>query len=558
MQTKGTLHLVYIERLLGITHEHAAAVVDAVCAVAGNAVAWTDVDAAGAPPTVAGITGAIRRAADRHVGRTAPPDYQRRHHSTRHPWWDRELHAAAAARRRVAREYHRTADPSLLPVLRAARLRGKTLADQKLRAWLQRRDQHLADTLERTGPTRAFWSTAKSLIEAPPTRIPGVQLPDGTVSDDPLAMCTAFHAMFEVLARNPGPPGYYDPGAETHTAARLAEMAAQSRETSRAAAAAGMPPAAHDAPPTIQEVRSAIGHLAYAAAPGPDAISPPLLKVAANELAPALTALFQHIFETEQVPPEFQRGTIVPLFKAGNPADPANYRGITLQAVLSKVFCLVLLGRLQPLLDPRPGSDQAARATAAGVRPLNTEQAGFRRGRGCIDHAFVLKTAIDDTLARGDGLLAAFLDIKKAYDSVWRDALWCKLYERGVRGKLWRMLRALYSSVEATVRVNDAHSAPFQLANGLRQGCVLSPLLFNVFIDDLVDDLRRADVGIALGPQRQVRIPALLFADDVTLVARDAVGLHRAFEFYELWCRKWRMETNVAKSKILCVGAAAA
>ena len=163
----------------------------------------------------------------------------------------------------------------------------------------------------------------------------------------------------------------------------------------------------------------------------------------------------------------------MPLHKSGDRTDPGNYRGITLQPVALKVLCQVLLTRLQAILDP-------ADPTTPGCSPLADEQAGFRRGRGCLDHAFVLKAAIDDARHRCAPLLIAFLDLRKAYDCVWRDGLWWKLHEHGVRGKLWRMLRALYSSVEARVRTNDTLSPPITLLNGVRQGCVLSPILLLV------------------------------------------------------------------------------
>ena len=84
-----------------------------------------------------------------------------------------------------------------------------------------------------------------------------------------------------------------------------------------------------------------------------------------------------------------------------------------------------------------------------------------------------------------------FIDIQKAYDKVWREALWYKLYKMGIRGKLWRVLRNIYEKVESCVVLGDHCTELFEVLLGLRQGCLLSPMLFDLFINDIVDELKK-------------------------------------------------------------------
>ena len=116
------------------------------------------------------------------------------------------------------------------------------------------------------------------------------------------------------------------------------------------------------------------------------------------------------------MPPQWREGLIVIMFKKGD--NPGNYRGTTLLSVVGKVFCKVLNDRLVKHLD---------KGKAEG-------QAGFRVGRGCVDNIYTMNELVQGRLKEGKETYAFFLDVQKAYDSVWRNGLWLKLWEFGVRG----------------------------------------------------------------------------------------------------------------------------
>ena len=122
---------------------------------------------------------------------------------------------------------------------------------------------------------------------------------------------------------------------------------------------------------------------------------------------------------------------IVSLFKKGDREDPGNYRGITLLNLVGKLFNKVLNYRLLQWLEEH--------------NKLSESQAGFRFGRSCVDNIFILIEVIQGRLQESKKTFSFFLDIKKAYDTVWRDRLWYSMREMGIQGKLWRVIRNIYN-----------------------------------------------------------------------------------------------------------------
>jgi len=106
--------------------------------------------------------------------------------------------------------------------------------------------------------------------------------------------------------------------------------------------------------------------------------------------------------------------------------------------------------------------------------------------------------------------------VKKAYDTVWRDGLWKRLWDEGVRGKLWRVVQSMYRVVQSAVLVGEEQTEWFDLSTGVRQGCVMSPILFSLFVNGLAREINKKAVGIAVG-DRRVRL--LMYADDIALLA---------------------------------------
>ena len=111
---------------------------------------------------------------------------------------------------------------------------------------------------------------------------------------------------------------------------------------------------------------------------------------------------------------------------------------------------------------------------------LRENQCGFRKGRGCADHIFLLRQLIEKKLEFNEKLILCFIDFAQAYDSIWREGAWRLLRKYGINEKIVRLIENLYSIVLACIRIDGEETEWFQIKTGFRQGCILSPILFNM------------------------------------------------------------------------------
>ena len=143
---------------------------------------------------------------------------------------------------------------------------------------------------------------------------------------------------------------------------------------------------------------------------------------------------------------------------------------------------------------------------------------------------------------------AAFIDFRKAYDCINRKLLFNKLNKLGLDGNILNALKSLYDGVQCCVRVNGLKTEWFPVDCGLKQGCSLSPTLFNFFIDDLVSSLSELDVGININDEK---IVILMYADDVVLLSENEQDLQCLLDALKKWCQDNQMYVNEDKSKVV-------
>ena len=214
--------------------------------------------------------------------------------------------------------------------------------------------------------------------------------------------------------------------------------------------------------------------------------------------------------------------------------DPNEYRGITLAPVVYKIYCSVLNARMTAWCERND--------------ILCDEQNGFRKGRSTIDHISTLTSIIESRKLARKQTFAAFIDFNKAYDRIDRSLLWSSLKKIGVRGNMLNAVRSLYRNVQCTVRINNNDSQWFPVRRGLRQGCVLSPLLFNIYINDLVELIKDSGLGVNLGVEK---VSVLAYADDLVLLADNEDDMNSMLAIINCWCNSNKMVVNPSKSKIV-------
>ncbi len=237
---------------------------------------------------------------------------------------------------------------------------------------------------------------------------------------------------------------------------------------------------------------------------GPDGLPNEFLKYGGNAIVDTLVKLFTLITDIEVVPNEWHEGIIKPLLKCGSCYDLDNYRGITLTSNVYKLYCKVIEDNLMEHIESQ--------------NVLGEEQGAFRKDRRTEDNLFTLQGLCSIQKSNKKKTYLAFLDLSKAFDRVWRSGLFYLLWENGIQGKCWRMLRALYSSVSNKVLFGNIETEPFEQDVGLKQGCVLSPTLFSVLMNDLSKMFETQGFGVEISGSF---IKSLLFADDVVLIAKS-------------------------------------
>ena len=271
---------------------------------------------------------------------------------------------------------------------------------------------------------------------------------------------------------------------------------------------------------------------------GPDNIVPGLFIHSLELILPILHKLFNRLFEFGEFPEDWCNSIIVPLYKRGNINEPSNYRGISLLDVFGKIYTGVLNRRLTFYVNM--------------FNKLSESQSGFRENYSTIDNAFILQSLIDRYISRkGRKLYVAFVDFKQAFDRVDRHKLWSVLQKTGIKGKLFRSLNQIYKHVKAQVRSYGGISHSFRCLNGLKQGCMLSPALFTLFINKFAELIENSGIpGVQLFPE-VIQVMILLFADDIALISDTIVGLQRHLNLLREYCVKKKIVVNIIKTKIV-------
>jgi hypothetical protein len=176
---------------------------------------------------------------------------------------------------------------------------------------------------------------------------------------------------------------------------------------------------------------------------------------------------------------------------------------------------------------------------------------GFRKGSRTADNIFILRTVRDKYLSQKRGKVYwLFVNLQKAFDTVVREALWWELGKKGLSTKFTEGVNGIYKNVKITVKLEGNRVIEeFDSNTGLRQGCSLSPMLFNIFIDDILGRLEEANTHPLVIIKRQVA--GLLFADDLAVGATTIIGLQMAIDCIKDSCERRSLKINVTKKKIV-------
>ena len=255
--------------------------------------------------------------------------------------------------------------------------------------------------------------------------------------------------------------------------------------------------------------------------------------------SPQLIVHFQLLFNTmlqhSYVPMELLNGVISPLVKNqdGDLTDTANYRGITLSPVVSYMFEHALLLKFGRWLL----SDDM--------------QFGYKPKHSTTHAIFALKSCINYFCDNGSNVFAAFLDCTKGFDKIDHNGIFIKLMNRGIPLCFLNLLIYWYSNMHVKCKWKDTFSGSFKVTSGVKQGGVLSPHLFAVYLDELMILLRKSGCGCYIV---DLFVEAILYADDLALIAPTRSSLQTLIDICTEYGTTWCIDYNFKKTKIMIFG----
>ena len=280
----------------------------------------------------------------------------------------------------------------------------------------------------------------------------------------------------------------------------------------------------------------AIQHLKINKASGLDCILNEMLKAGVSIFTPILQHLFNKILINGTFPNFWRINTLTPLHKKGDLHLTTNYRGIAVGSNLSKLFCSILHQRLLKFANDN------------NLIPQN--QIGYKKKARTTDHILTLKCIIDKYIFSTNRkyLFSCFVDFKSAFDTVWRKALIYKLLKMEIGGNFLMTLESMYSDVSYCIKLNSHTTDPVTSNAGVKQGCVLSPAIFNLYLSDLPSIFDQSCDPV---DNFDTKLSCLMFADDIVLLSESAEGLQNSLNKLNMYCNKWKLTLNTDKTKVV-------
>lgn len=285
---------------------------------------------------------------------------------------------------------------------------------------------------------------------------------------------------------------------------------------------------------TIEELREALKKMKNRKAAGPDGITTELLKHGGPLLEFRLLHLLNECWQKKKIPTEWQTAEVISIFKKGDRSKCSNYRGISLLSTAYKIYSKIINERLKLIAEVL----------------LEEEQSGFRKGRSCSDNIFILKRLIEKRREFNLETHIAFVDFERAFDCVNRQKLQEIMKERGFPNHLIEITKSLYKNTNIIINNGGTRTNKIKTNQGLRQGCGLSPTLFNIYIDDVVK-LWKPQINPGIKLREGTNLNSLIYADDLTIIQNNEDDLQRSIYRLKILCEDYNLKISKDKTKIM-------
>ena len=249
-----------------------------------------------------------------------------------------------------------------------------------------------------------------------------------------------------------------------------------------------------------------------------------LKKCNSYALENVLLAFYNLILSNKKLPKHFNTSIISPIIKDPKKDlnDVNNIRPISISNSLSQIFEKLILFKSPKLTK------------------TNNNQFGFKSKSSCDQAIFVVKETISNYIDKGTKCRIVALDAEKAFDKVWRHGMFYKLIDK-LNPHIWSLLKQYYDASYGLVKLNGSLSNPFSIGCGVKQGGILSPYLFNIYMDDLIVECLSQNIGALVG---SLNLSIIMYADDIILISSIDNHLQTLLNICEQFASKWYIKFN--------------
>ena len=284
------------------------------------------------------------------------------------------------------------------------------------------------------------------------------------------------------------------------------------------------------------EVKVIFQRLAKGKAPGPDGI--PYEVYTKLGTAKALAMAFEQCRRRAHMPATWKESVTVLIYKKGDESIPTNWRPLALGQSVAKMYATLLSMRL--------------RGVTEASKLLSRPQKGFRPISGCMEHIAVLRMAMENAKRHQQSIYMIFFDLRNAFGSVSHGLIHKALEETNVPLYLRDIVKDMYTATTTTVAAESGTTRPIGINTGVRQGCPLSPQLFNFCIDALLTRLEGEQGYEMVGIEgHRPTVNAMAYADDIVTVADSLEGAKRQLRAVEEFAEWTGLKFGIAKCGLI-------
>lgn len=428
-------------------------------------------------------------------------------------WWSEEIKTQVRIKKRRWKDYINNRTPEKYELYKTERKKVKELVTMsKKQKW-----KEFGDKMERDSKNnqKLFYKTLKTLRTDKSQEVNHIKNKNGEIITEDSEIMKRWKEYFQELLGN---------NRDTEQRTRQREIIEENNDQNI----------------TAKELNDVIRNLKNGKAPGHDKITSEMIKNMGTEAKKILLKIYNMIWNIEQIPNDWQKALIVPIYKKGDRYDCNNYRGITLLCVGMKIYEQILDTKIRKAIEDT----------------LEESQSGFRKGRSTQDHIFTVKQIIEKSVVQEKTVFMGFIDLEKAFDKVPRERLWEILERRGINKKIIRIIKNIYENNTNSVISQNRRSEPFNTKEGLRQGGGLSPLLFTIYIDEIIKKCSKVTKKLHVGYKnlQRINISEGAFADDIMILTENEKDLQTNLEIWNKTLDEYGMTLNKNKTKVMVVG----